>query len=146
MYDDTYVESPNINTGRVQIRAPHIPCTVQHKSNARRKMSTAKSHHHSCLCINPCQHLLMENNKNYLYSIHAWHIFHGVKWEMNEPEIEALLKATEKATPESSKMKKRGHPTPRLSSEPSKPNLTSTSPSKWQYMHACAQYFMPVHE
>lgn len=45
--------------------------------------------------------------RNYLYGIRAWHIFHGVKWEMNEPEMEALLKATEKATPASSKRKKR---------------------------------------
>jgi len=50
--------------------------------------------------------------RNYLYSIRAWQIFHGVKWEMNEPEMEALLKATEKATPESSKRKKRTPYTP----------------------------------
>jgi hypothetical protein len=45
--------------------------------------------------------------RNYFYGVRAWHIFHGVKWEMNEPEMEALLKAAEKATPESSKRKKR---------------------------------------
>lgn len=45
--------------------------------------------------------------RNYLYGIHTWHIFHGVKWEMNELEMEALLRAAEKATPESSKWKKR---------------------------------------
>ena len=52
--------------------------------------------------------------RNYLYGIRAWHIFHGVKWEMNEPEMEALLKATEKATPESSKRKKRLPYTPQF--------------------------------
>ena len=45
--------------------------------------------------------------RNYLYGIHTWHIFHGVKWEMNKPEMEALLKATEKTTPESSKQNKK---------------------------------------
>jgi len=45
--------------------------------------------------------------RNYLYGIRAWHIFHGVKWEMNEPEMEALLKAAKKATPKSLKQKKR---------------------------------------
>jgi len=50
--------------------------------------------------------------RNYLFGVWAWHIFHGVKWEMNEPEMEALLKAAEKATPESSKRKKRAPYTP----------------------------------
>jgi hypothetical protein len=50
--------------------------------------------------------------RNYLHGIRAWHIFHGIKWEMNEPEMEALLRAAEKATPESSKRKKRTPYTP----------------------------------
>lgn len=44
---------------------------------------------------------------NYLYGVRAWHILHGVPWKLNEPEIEALLKAAEKLTPPSSKRKKR---------------------------------------
>ena len=45
--------------------------------------------------------------QNYFYGICAWHIFHRVKWKMNEPEMESLLKAAERATPESLKRKKR---------------------------------------
>ena len=50
--------------------------------------------------------------KNYLYGIRVWHIFHGVEWKMNEPEMETLLKGAEKATPTSSKCKKRTTYTP----------------------------------
>ncbi|CAA7265210.1 unnamed protein product [Cyclocybe aegerita] len=44
---------------------------------------------------------------NYVYGIRAWHILHGVPWKMVDPELEALLKAAEKATPPMSKRKKR---------------------------------------
>jgi hypothetical protein len=44
---------------------------------------------------------------NYLYGVRAWHILHGVPWQLNEPEVEALLKAADKLTPSSSKRKKR---------------------------------------
>ncbi|CAA7262997.1 unnamed protein product [Cyclocybe aegerita] len=44
---------------------------------------------------------------NYVYGIRAWHILHGVPWKMVDPELEALLKAAEKATPPTSKRKKR---------------------------------------
>ncbi|CAA7269341.1 unnamed protein product [Cyclocybe aegerita] len=44
---------------------------------------------------------------NYIYGIRAWHILHGVPWKMVDPELEALLKAAEKATPPTSKRKKR---------------------------------------
>ncbi|CAA7270450.1 unnamed protein product [Cyclocybe aegerita] len=45
--------------------------------------------------------------RNYFYGVCAWHILHGIPWEMNEPEMEALLKGAEKAAPASSKRKKR---------------------------------------
>ncbi len=44
--------------------------------------------------------------RNFLYALRAWHILHGVHWQMNEPEMEALLKAAEKAAPPTSKRKK----------------------------------------
>ena len=44
---------------------------------------------------------------NYLYGVRAWHILHGVPWQLNDPEVEALLKAADKLTPASSKRKKR---------------------------------------
>ena len=75
--------------------------------------------------------------RNYLYGIRAWHIFHRVKWEMNEPEMESLLKATKKATPESSKQKTRKDcPTLHNSSQLFEPTLTSVTPLKLQYMLA----------
>jgi len=50
--------------------------------------------------------------RNYFYGVHAWHILHGVRWQMNEPEMEALLRAAEKAAPPASKRKKRTPYTP----------------------------------
>ncbi|KII88827.1 hypothetical protein PLICRDRAFT_110129, partial [Plicaturopsis crispa FD-325 SS-3] len=44
---------------------------------------------------------------NYLHGVRAWHIFHGLQWRLNELEMEALLKAAQAVTPETSKMKKR---------------------------------------
>jgi len=44
---------------------------------------------------------------NYVHGIRAWHILHGVPWRMEKMETDALLKATEKLTPPSSKCKKR---------------------------------------
>jgi hypothetical protein len=44
---------------------------------------------------------------NYLYRVRAWHILHGVPWQLNDPEVEALLKVADKLTPLSSKRKKR---------------------------------------
>ena len=43
---------------------------------------------------------------NYLCSIHAWHIFHGVRWQMDTAELEVLLRAAEKSTPPTSRRKK----------------------------------------
>ncbi|KAF9233082.1 hypothetical protein BU15DRAFT_80486 [Melanogaster broomeanus] len=42
---------------------------------------------------------------NYLRGVPAWHILHGVKWSLNDNEIEALLKAAIALTPPSSKHK-----------------------------------------
>ncbi len=44
--------------------------------------------------------------RNYFYGVRAWHLLHGVRWQMNEPEMEALLRAAEKAAPPASKKKK----------------------------------------
>jgi hypothetical protein len=44
---------------------------------------------------------------NYLYGVRAWHILHGVPWVLNEPEIDALLKAATNVAPSSSKQKQR---------------------------------------
>jgi len=44
---------------------------------------------------------------NYVYGIRAWHILHGVRWQMDTAELEALLKLAEKTTPLTSRRKKR---------------------------------------
>ncbi|KIJ99194.1 hypothetical protein K443DRAFT_624764 [Laccaria amethystina LaAM-08-1] len=44
---------------------------------------------------------------NYVYGIRAWHLIHGVKWQMEVAELEALLRAAEKTTPATSRRKKR---------------------------------------
>ena len=37
--------------------------------------------------------------QNYVYSIRAWHIIHGIKWEVDNNEIETLLRAGHKQSP-----------------------------------------------
>jgi hypothetical protein len=44
---------------------------------------------------------------NYVYGIRAWHVLHGVRWQMDTAELEALLRAAEKTAPPASKKKKR---------------------------------------
>ncbi|KAJ7508043.1 hypothetical protein B0H11DRAFT_1902353 [Mycena galericulata] len=44
---------------------------------------------------------------NYVSGIRAWHILHGVPWSMNQPELEALLRAADRLTPLSSKRQAR---------------------------------------
>ena len=44
---------------------------------------------------------------NYVYGIRAWHLLHGVRWQMDVAELEVLLRAAEKSTPPSSRRKKR---------------------------------------
>jgi hypothetical protein len=50
---------------------------------------------------------------NYVYGIRAWHILHRAAWELNEPEVEALLTGASKLAPPSSKRKKRQPFTPK---------------------------------
>ncbi|PPR02753.1 hypothetical protein CVT26_009464 [Gymnopilus dilepis] len=49
---------------------------------------------------------------NYVQGVRAWHILHGVPWEMEEAEVSTLLTAAEKATPARSRRKKRTPYTP----------------------------------
>ena len=49
---------------------------------------------------------------NYVYGIRAWHILHGVRWQMEIAELEALLCAAEKTTPQTSRRKKQVPYTP----------------------------------
>jgi hypothetical protein len=49
---------------------------------------------------------------NYIYGIRAWHILHGVGWQLKDPETETLLTAAAKLTPSASKRKKRRPYTP----------------------------------
>jgi hypothetical protein len=44
---------------------------------------------------------------NYVFGVRAWHILHGLKWALNEVQIETLLKAAENVAPQSVKRKKR---------------------------------------
>ena len=44
---------------------------------------------------------------NYLYSIHVWHILHGIPWKIERLEMDTMLKAVEKLTSPSSRQKKR---------------------------------------
>ncbi|CAA7260292.1 unnamed protein product [Cyclocybe aegerita] len=44
---------------------------------------------------------------NYVFGVRAWHLLHGVSWQMNPSELETLLKAAAKAAPASTKRKKR---------------------------------------
>ena len=37
--------------------------------------------------------------RNYVYGIRAWHIIHGIKWDINNNEIEMLLRAGHKLSP-----------------------------------------------
>ena len=46
---------------------------------------------------------------NYIWGIRAWHILHGIPWKLNDVEMDTLLQAAIKITPESSKRKKH-HP------------------------------------
>lgn len=51
---------------------------------------------------------------NYLYGVRAWHTLHGVKWQLNDTEIAAILKGADKLAPPLSKRKKRLPYTPHL--------------------------------
>jgi hypothetical protein len=45
--------------------------------------------------------------RNYVFGVRAWHILHGIPWQMNQDEVDALLKAAQVLTPATSKKKKR---------------------------------------
>ena len=49
---------------------------------------------------------------NYIYSIQAWHLIDGVRWQMEVAELETLPRAGEKTTPATPRKKKEGalHP------------------------------------
>ena len=49
---------------------------------------------------------------NDVYGIRTWHILHGVRWQMETAELEAILWAAEKTTPHTSRKKKRVPYTP----------------------------------
>jgi hypothetical protein len=44
---------------------------------------------------------------NYICGIRAWHILHGVRWRLNDNEMNTLLQAAARLAPESSRRKKR---------------------------------------
>lgn len=41
--------------------------------------------------------------RNYVYGIRAWHIIHGIPWNTNREEVDALLKAGRRLTPKEAK-------------------------------------------
>ena len=45
--------------------------------------------------------------KNYVYGIRAWHIIHGVKWKVNDDEVDALLKAGRKLSPKEARQREK---------------------------------------
>ena len=49
---------------------------------------------------------------NYLYGIRAWHMLHSVPWQVESSEMETMLRAADKLTPNASKRKKRRPYTP----------------------------------
>ncbi|KIK34502.1 hypothetical protein CY34DRAFT_97878, partial [Suillus luteus UH-Slu-Lm8-n1] len=46
---------------------------------------------------------------NYVFGVRVWHILHGIKWSLDDVQIDNLLKAAENMTPSTSKRKKH-HP------------------------------------
>ena len=49
---------------------------------------------------------------NHFYGIRAWHILHGMSWHLKKVEIETMLHAVEKLTPQTSKREQRRLYTP----------------------------------
>ena len=45
--------------------------------------------------------------RNYVYGIRAWHIIHGAKWIIDDNEIDALFKASNKLSPKEAKRKEK---------------------------------------
>ncbi|OCH89663.1 DNA breaking-rejoining enzyme [Obba rivulosa] len=44
---------------------------------------------------------------NYVYGVRAWHILHGIRWDINEDEMATILRAAEREAPPSARRKKR---------------------------------------
>jgi hypothetical protein len=49
---------------------------------------------------------------NYLHGVRAWHILHSIPWHLDKGEMDTMLRAADKLTPNSSKRKKRQPYTP----------------------------------
>ncbi|KAJ3831888.1 hypothetical protein F5878DRAFT_654755 [Lentinula raphanica] len=45
--------------------------------------------------------------KNYLHGVRAWHIMHGVEWNIDKPTLDTIIRGAERLQPEKSKRKKR---------------------------------------
>ena len=45
--------------------------------------------------------------RNYVYGVRAWHIIHGMKWEVDEREVDALFKAGNKLSPKETRKKEK---------------------------------------
>ncbi|KZT63717.1 hypothetical protein DAEQUDRAFT_642095, partial [Daedalea quercina L-15889] len=41
--------------------------------------------------------------RNYTASVHAWHMLHGLSWNVEEDELKALLKGADRQAPPTSK-------------------------------------------
>ncbi|EIN05429.1 hypothetical protein PUNSTDRAFT_23650, partial [Punctularia strigosozonata HHB-11173 SS5] len=44
---------------------------------------------------------------NYFYGVRAWHLIHGVAWDMDDAAMQSMLRASVRLTPAASKRKKR---------------------------------------
>jgi len=53
------------------------------------------------------EHPHLNSLRNYLSGIRAWHILHGVPWDVNDDENEIIIKAAKPLTPKSSRRDKR---------------------------------------
>lgn len=45
--------------------------------------------------------------RNYVSGVRAWHIIHGVEWRINKPQLDTLLRSSERLRPLESRRKKR---------------------------------------
>ena len=45
--------------------------------------------------------------RNYVYGIRAWHIIHGIRWEVNNDELKTLFEAGNKLAPKQSKKREK---------------------------------------
>lgn len=45
--------------------------------------------------------------RNYVYGVRAWHIIHGIRWKVNDNEIDSLFKAGKKLSPKEARRKQK---------------------------------------